>query len=201
MPIAIDYTGQSFNNLTAIKYTSTKNRQRYYLFKCQLCNNELELPINSVIRFYRKSGCIKCYKPISSHRLHKIWRGMKQRCYNITDRDYKYYGSRGINMDIWRDNFHLFYHWSLANGYSSELSIDRIDNNKSYGPDNCRWVTALEQNNNQSSNHRILFDGKNLTITQWAKELHISIGTIYNRLNKNLPVDKILSSTRLNSSN
>ena len=76
----IEYAGQSFNDLLVIKYTSTKGRQRYYLFECQLCKNQLELPINSVIRFYKKPGCKSCYKPISSHRLYKIWRGMKQRC-------------------------------------------------------------------------------------------------------------------------
>ena len=83
-------------------------------------------------------------------RLYNIWRGMKIRCLNENFRFFKHYGGRGITIcDEWMNSFENFRDWALATGYSDELSIDRIDNDGNYEPDNCRWATQSEQNANR----------------------------------------------------
>lgn len=125
---------------------------------------------------------------------------MKNRCYNPHHRYYAYYGGRGIKVcDEWFTphsckGFRAFKAWALKNGYQEGLTIDRIDNNKGYFPDNCRWVTMLTQNNNKSCCHYITLNGVTKTLMEWSKELKIPYITLKTRLNKyGWPVEKALS--------
>lgn len=87
---------------------------------------------------------------ITHHELYRRWLGIKARCYNPANKDFRNYGARGITVcDEWRNNFWAFAEWAYANGYSPALTIDRIDNDKGYGPDNCRWVDRAQQNRNK----------------------------------------------------
>lgn len=117
-------------------------------------------------------------------RLQEIYYSMKKRCYNKNHVHYKSYGGRGITVcDEWRDNSKSFYNWALSHGYSDKLTLDRIDVNKGYSPENCRWATWEEQRNNKRNNRVISFNGKSLTLKQWSLELDIPYYVLEHRLN------------------
>ena len=107
-------------------------------------------------------------------RLYNIWTHIKQRCTNPNDEAYKNYGGRGINIcEEWSSNFSNFYEWSMFNGYNENLEIDRIDNNKNYSPDNCRWITHQEQQLNKRNNKLITYNGITKPLKSWTDELGI----------------------------
>lgn len=115
-------------------------------------------------------------------RLRNIWRGMKRRCNNPKDTCYPRYGAKGISVcNEWLHDFSAFEQWSLANGYSDTLTIDRIDNNGNYCPENCRWATHGEQQRNKSNNVRVEHNGESKTISEWSRLLGISDKTLYGR--------------------
>lgn len=107
---------------------------------------------------------------------------MRKRCYNKRCKDYKYYGGRGIIIcDEWLNSFQEFYNWSMSHNYDDTLTIDRIDNNKSYSPNNCRWVDRKTQNNNTRSNVLFTYNGKTQNMKQWADELGVNYQTARQR--------------------
>lgn len=114
----------------------------------------------------------------SQSRLHKIWRLMKNRCVNKKSPNYKNYGNRGISVcQEWLTDYAAFQQWSLQNGYNDSLTIDRIDNDGDYCPENCRWVTRMAQSNNTRQNRFITYNGKTQTMMQWSRELGINYST------------------------
>ena len=113
------------------------------------------------------------YKNKNKH-IFKTWDCMKQRCYNPNSQNYCNYGKRGIIIcDEWRYDFNKFQEWSLNNGYKEGLTIDRIDVNGDYEPNNCRWVTQLIQQRNKRSNKLITYKGKTHCISEWAEIFNI----------------------------
>lgn len=113
---------------------------------------------------------------------------MKQRCYNRNSSDYKYYGGRNISVCAeWLDTksgWLSFEKWALDNGYADNLTIDRIDVNKGYSPDNCQWVSMKEQANNTTRNHLITYKGKTQSLSKWADELGLRYELIKKRINQ-----------------
>lgn len=116
---------------------------------------------------------------------------MKKRCYNQSDKAYKYYGARGIKIcDEWLlGGSKAFVKWALENGYQDNLTIDRINNNGNYEPSNCRWIDKKTQANNTRRNKRITINGKTKTISQWADYTNINYGTLKARARKNQSED------------
>lgn len=115
-------------------------------------------------------------------RLYKIYDGMKQRCTNPNYPRSKDYMGRGITIcEEWMKSYQSFKRWALNNGYSEELSIDRIENKKGYSPDNCRWVTITEQTNNRSTNTKYAFNGKTHTLSEWSKIYNLNYDTVLTR--------------------
>lgn len=169
----IDLVGKKFGRLT-VKERIGPNKWKC---KCE-CGNEI-IALGSNLQRMNTSSC-GCFaieltsKRSKTHgssytRLYSIWTGMKQRCFNKKIKSYKYYGAKGIRVcDEWLD-FSIFKQWSLSNGYTDELSIDRIDSNGDYCPENCRWVTLSEQKRNMSTNSFITYNNETHTVAEWAR--------------------------------
>lgn len=160
-----DLSGKRFNMLTAISFDRVHQKNAYWRFRCE-CGSVKSLAAHSVKRGDQKScGChrvmVASTKNLShgdaggdggkgAARLYRIWAQMKRRCQLETLKAYPRYGGRGISVcESWSDNYEQFKSWALKNGYSDDLSIDRIDNDGDYEPGNCRWVTAKVQANNR----------------------------------------------------
>ena len=105
---------------------------------------------------------------------------MKVRCYNPRDKHYERYGGRGITVcDEWLNNFPAFYKWSIQNGYRQGLTIDRIDNDGNYCPENCRWTTYSVQNSNTSRNIKISDKlGNTKILKEWSEIFNIPYATL-----------------------
>lgn len=196
----IDLTGQKFGRLTVIErakdHIQTNGRHTVcWLCKCE-CGNTCEIRSADLKRGATVScGCYNRDRAkrgdnrrkhgLHETRLYRIWGAMKSRCNNPKQKEYQHYGGRGIAVcDEWLHELQAFYDWAMASGYADNLTIDRIDNNKGYSPDNCRWATRIEQNNNTSRNHLITYNGKTQTIAQWAREYNIPYKRLIQRINQ-----------------
>ncbi len=125
-------------------------------------------------------------------RIYRIYRGMKNRCNNQNTPEFKYYGGRGIKIcPEWDkpDGFSIFCEWAMANGYSDELSIDRIDVNKGYNPENCRWVDSVVQARNKSNNVCFDYKGKKITISEISELCGLKYSTLLERLRRKGTID------------
>jgi hypothetical protein len=122
---------------------------------------------------------------LCKHPLYRTFMHIKDRCYNKNDKRYIHYGKRGIILcKEWKNNPKLFIEWCLNNGYKKNLSLDRIDNNGNYEPNNCRFITQKEQLNNRRNNVFISSKNKTMTIAQWADFLDIKYITLFNRIKR-----------------
>lgn len=134
----------------------------------------------------------KCTHGMYRTRIHVIWTGMKQRCTNHKSDSFSSHGGRGIVVcDRW-NKFINFYE-DMKDGYSDDLTLDRIDNNGHYCKENCRWATKKEQSNNMRNNHRLIFNGLNLTISEWSRKTGMTWSTINNRVLRGWCVKDILT--------
>ena len=136
----------------------------------------------------------------SKTRLYQTYYAIIYRCYSPNCPDYQYYGGRGIGVcQEWRNSYDAFADWSFANGYDPLLpgklkSIDRIDTNKDYSPENCRWITMAEQNANRRCVAKLTFNGETHTFQEWAKITGIDATTLYQRYHTfNWPVENVLT--------
>ena len=184
-----DLSGKRFGRLTVLCQDHTDNYRKIY-WKCLCdCGNISIVRGNALTTGNTQScGCRVYESKNTKHglkhtRLYRIWSGIKHRCYCKTSPYFYRYGGRGIVMcDEWRTDFMSFYNWALSNGYSEDLSIDRIDVNGNYCPDNCRWATAKEQSDNKRCNILVTLENETLDLQQWCDRIGIKRSTVNTRV-------------------
>lgn len=202
-----DLTGKKFGLLTVIGLAETDTRKTYWVCKCD-CGNMKTVRSDSLLCGAIKScGCIKRKQDevnltknhrhkMSGTRIYSEWQGMKGRCYNKGNARYADWGGRGIEVcEQWRNSFESFYTWAMANGYQDNLTIDRIDNNGNYCPENCRWVGQQEQCRNRRSNINITIGNSTRTLMEWCEIFQVdykNVNARYHR-NKNATIDYLFN--------
>lgn len=184
-----NYIGKKFGKLLIISIIPNKHLYKTKaICKCD-CGKQHITYLNSLTSGATKScGCINkkgthWTHGKTHHRLYGIYNNMKNRCYNEKTLYYHRYGGRGIKIcQDWLDNFYTFYKWAIDNGYKENLTIDRINNNSDYCPDNCRWVSRKEQSNNTSKNHIIEINNILYTIKEASEKFNIPYGLLQQRI-------------------
>lgn len=185
----IDLIGKHFGKLLVLEKLKRQNDSHpYYKCVCE-CGNTTIVRSNALTCGNTKTcGCSRHESKNTTHqmsktRIYKIWTGMKQRCYNRKSKAYDRYGGRGICMcKEWVNDFEPFFKWSLNNGYSKCLSIDRIDVDGNYEPSNCRWASDKQQSDNKRCNINITMNGKTQDLQQWCDEYGINRSTVNTRV-------------------
>lgn len=162
--------------------------QKYAKVQCD-CGSDPRFVQVGVLRNGTSQSCGCLHREIVTRHGHwnsplrNTWGGMKARCYDQKNRAYRRYGARGITIcPQWKDDFLQFFN-DMSPTYSPGLTLDRIDNNGPYSPENCRWATRYEQNRNYSRNVMIAHDGKTMCAMDWANLLGINYGTLWDRIN------------------
>lgn len=208
----IDLTGKRFGRLFVIERAQDrirKNGKKEIRWKCICdCGTVKDISGGSLRSGNTRScGCLA--KEINSKRstihgghndrLYSVWQDMKSRCSNKNDKKYHRYGGRGITVcDEWADDYSLFKEWAINSGYDEsakrgECTIDRIDVNKGYCPDNCRFTDVKTQNLNKENTVKIKYQGKVLTLKEWSSITGINESTLRERKRKGWPPEKMLS--------
>ena len=190
-----DLTGQRFGKLVVVKIADkTKwrvlsgKKRVSWVCKCD-CGSEIIRDTHILCYSGLQScGCLKKEKQhfACDSKIHKTWGDMITRCYNSKRKSYYLYGGRGIKVcDEWLGSnpkgFSNFYNWAIANGYKEEklsngrnkLTLDRIDNDKNYSPNNCRWITNAEQQRNKRIHKEIEYDGETKTMLAWCHQYNL----------------------------
>lgn len=197
--------GQKYTKLTVLKYAYSEKGQRNWKCQCD-CGNITYVSTGKLKSGNTKScGCLKHETKSNlihgkqNTRLYHIWQGMKQRCYNSNSIKYNNYGGRGIKVcNEWKNSFMPFYTWAISNGYDDnktrkEQSLDRINNDGDYEPNNCRWVTHSKNCRNRSDNVYLTKNGVSKTIAEWCEELNLDQRKVSARAKKYDSIDDILS--------
>lgn len=193
-----DIVGKKFGNLSVLKFShrvpqKIKGYTYYYLCKCTCGDTCVVERFHLKYGHTQSCGCLQKSRTseaskihgLEKSRLYHIWQGIKRRCLNGNEHNYPKYGGRGIKIyKEWVNNPSNFINWALANGYTDNLTIDRIDVNGDYEPSNCRWVTQKEQSRNKRNTLKISYNGKNLPLAEWCEILNLKYSKIHQRIYK-----------------
>lgn len=188
-----DLAGQRFGRLVPLRKTDMRLFGRV-VWECQCdCGNIAYVHTGHLKSGHTRScGCLRkdfAVEHFTTHggsgtRLVGIWYEMRKRCRDSKCKHFKHYGGKGIKVcDEWQNSFEAFRDWALANGYADNLTIDRIDVNGDYCPENCRWATREVQSNNTGANHYLTHNGETHTLSEWAKITGIKYSTLRSRIN------------------
>jgi len=176
------------------RYKSATGRtERVFLCECD-CGNKKIIKMHTL----RSGNAISCgcYKieylsstksthGMSDTKIYHVWQSMRRRCNVPADKAFANYGARGITVCAeWESDFSEFYKWAISNGYKEGLTIERINNNKGYSPNNCKWIPRDEQNRNRRMNHYLTHGSRKKTLQEWANEIGVNRCTLRNYCKK-----------------
>lgn len=185
----LDLKGKRFGRLVALEECGRANG--LVLWKCQCdCGNTSFVRASALKSGHIQSCGCATKEAVTKHggkrtKLYRTWCSMIERCENPRATSADRYIERGIKVcDEWRNSFEAFRDWALANGYADELSIDRIDNNGNYEPDNCRWATRVEQGRNKRNNVMLTCNGETHCLAEWAEITKQPRSRLNNRLRR-----------------
>ena len=190
-----DYSGERFGRLTVLGFSRKEKGRYFWTCKCD-CGNIKEVSIRELLTGKTKScGCFRRENPyrmktnnLSGSRIHTIYHNMKSRCLNPKNDRYKDYGGRGIKIcDEWLGKyvgFNNFCKWAFENGYSESLTLDRIDNDGNYCPENCRWADAITQRRNSRRMKYITIGNKTKCLKDWCEYYSIKAPALFNYARK-----------------
>lgn len=197
-----DLTGKIFGRLTVLKYIRTTQERKNKIWECLCqCGNKIELNSNVMLQGNSLScGCLRIdtlvertkthgdsNKKSQYHRLYSIWLNMRTRC-NLRNKDkemFKYWAGKGIMIDEQWKKYQAFKDWAVTNGYKDTLTINRINGNGNYEPNNCRWATMAEQNRNREQN--ILFKGE--TASDASRRLGGEVHLVQSRIKRGMNIE------------
>lgn len=202
----IDYTGIKIGKINVISLVNRNNGKSYWNCICD-CGNTFVGDINNIkyrIEKLNQKYCNKCKsdcfiihgdakKRSKKLRLYSIWQGMKARCEKEYASHYKYYGGKGISVCNEWQSYSIFRDWALLNGYNDNLSIERINSDSNYCPENCIWATSKEQSWNTSQVIRIIHKNKEYTTRDLSNITGLNIDLIRNRLYKGWSIEQIIN--------
>lgn len=189
----INLTGRKFGKLTVLYKIHNTNNHVFWLCVCD-CGNLTEVRTDALRKGDTKScGCLTCKHGKCTTKLYKVWLSMKQRCTNPKNKAYKNYGGRGIAVcSEWLHDFTNFYNWAMNNGYKEGLSIDRVDNNGNYSPNNCRWANRKTQQRNRRDCIYYIINGEKHCLKEWCNILNLKYSTVKARLHYGWDIERAL---------
>jgi hypothetical protein len=189
---ANDLTGKRFGKLTVLRRVENNPGKTRWVCRCD-CGKEISVIVSNLTTNHTKScGCYNVEQAtinstkhdMCGTRLYKIWQDMKRRCGSPLEKCFGNYGGRGVEVcKEWR-TFKPFMEWALKNGYNDTLTIDRVDVNGNYEPNNCKWSTKKEQGRNKRNNFKIFYQGKTQPLSAWCEELNLDYIKTYMRLKR-----------------
>ena len=197
-PYIDDLTGKKIYNMKVISFAGINDKGRStWLCECDCGNKKIVVGSELKRGKVKSCGCLnKTINGLYKSRLYRIHHLMICRCYTKSTTAYPLYGGRGIKIcDDWlgENGFMNFYNWAMTHGYSEKLTIDRIDVDGDYCPENCRWATHEEQSNNTRNNRKLLFDNQTLTISQWSRKIGINRNTLDKRLRSGWTIEDAIT--------
>ena len=187
----IDITGNRYYHLVVLEKARVENGVVIWKCLCDCGNITYVRGQNLKSGAVKSCGCLrKEAKPTLRHnmsktRLYRIWAAMKCRCYTQSHHSYKNYGGRGIKVcDRWKNSSDEFIEWAIINGYTDDMTIERIDVNKDYCPENCTWIPANKQQANRTTCKYFTHNGETKNLTDWCSILNLPYKQVHNRIYK-----------------
>lgn len=189
-----DLTGRRFGRLVVVERSRNNSSGRaMWLCRCDCGGTTIVSGSNLLCGHCRSCGCLaRKHGRARKERLYNIWVGMRQRCRDKNCRSYPNYGDRGIYVCKEWDDYPTFRAWAMSNGYSDELSIDRINPDGGYSSDNCRWQSCKAQNNNKTNNRVFTIKGKTMTMSEWADAAGVNYKTVKTRVERGWGIEDAL---------